>query len=39
MRRQIKLQKIISDKITNTLKKDHEINGPITYFKFVYRRQ
>ena len=39
MCRQIKLQKLISDKIiTNTLKKDHETNGPITYLKFVYRK-
>ena len=39
MCRQIKLQKIISDKIiTNILKKDYETNGPITYLKCVYRR-
>ena len=37
--RQIKLQKIISDKIiTIILKKDYETNGPITYFKCVYHR-
>ena len=39
MCRQIKLQKIISDKIiTNILKKDYETNGSITYLKCVYRR-
>ena len=39
MCRQIKLQKIISNKITtNILKKDYGNNEPITYLKFVYRR-
>lgn len=39
MCKQIKLQKIISDKITtNILKKNHKNNEQITYLKFVYRR-